>query len=378
MYIIKNKKIRMKIKSLQIFFLLALFFALPCIALAVATPVPVLNFSDIISGPKTGNTDGAGGLTSSQHGAIVTIWGNYLGSSQGSSQVYYTDSLGVQYPAAHIYYWKNADGNLPSGPADLYTYQKMQEIAFSIPAGAADGAGFISVNVGGVVSTTLPFEIRPGNIRFIKAGGDDTNGDGTWSNSWATINSTVAGGNGKIAAGDLVYSDGVGEVGGVSVGLTAPISGTVADHVSMLAYPGSRVNLSGYQSGQTSPFTVLYDGDNPYWNWSKVSVNTTVSGFSLSKENRIVGVEITGPTVYAGSAGAISGNCNGLAGCTFPEGGEYLGVYIHNYGTDNGVATSGNVGTTSADYPAKLGSTWDTRQHLYYISNSIIVSLIIF
>ena len=72
---------------------------------------PALNFSDIDSGPKTGNTDGAGGLTSSRHGAIVTVWGNYPGSSQGSSKIYVG---GVE--AAHVYSWKDADGSLPGGP----------------------------------------------------------------------------------------------------------------------------------------------------------------------------------------------------------------------------------------------------------------------
>ncbi|VAW87147.1 hypothetical protein MNBD_GAMMA18-296, partial [hydrothermal vent metagenome] len=44
--------------------------------------VPVLHFSDINSGPKTGLNDGLGS------GAIVTIWGNNLGDLQGDSKVY--------------------------------------------------------------------------------------------------------------------------------------------------------------------------------------------------------------------------------------------------------------------------------------------------
>lgn len=42
---------------------------------------PILNFSDITSGPDTGLGDGYGS------GAIVTIWGNNLGSSQGASTI---------------------------------------------------------------------------------------------------------------------------------------------------------------------------------------------------------------------------------------------------------------------------------------------------
>src|SRR3989304_9430405 len=48
---------------------------------------PVLYFSDITSGPKSGNSDTSGGR-SGLDGAIVTIWGANLGSTQGSSIVY--------------------------------------------------------------------------------------------------------------------------------------------------------------------------------------------------------------------------------------------------------------------------------------------------
>ena len=73
---------------------------------------PVLNFQDIESGSATGNSDPYG------NGAIVTIWGSNLGSSQGTSQVYFRDSSGTIRQAGHVYYWKNADGQLPGGPAN--------------------------------------------------------------------------------------------------------------------------------------------------------------------------------------------------------------------------------------------------------------------
>jgi hypothetical protein len=65
---------------------------------------PRLNFSDLISGPSTGLGDGLGS------GVIVTVWGQHLGSSQGSSEVVFTDSAGNELAAAHVYYWTNADG----------------------------------------------------------------------------------------------------------------------------------------------------------------------------------------------------------------------------------------------------------------------------
>ena len=55
-----------------------IYFALAGLAFAE----PVLYFSDLTSGPKTGLGDGKGS------GAIVTVWGRNLGNSQGTSEVY--------------------------------------------------------------------------------------------------------------------------------------------------------------------------------------------------------------------------------------------------------------------------------------------------
>ena len=48
---------------------------------------PLLYFSDITSGPKSGNSDTSDGR-SGLDGAIVTLWGRNLGGAQGSSKVY--------------------------------------------------------------------------------------------------------------------------------------------------------------------------------------------------------------------------------------------------------------------------------------------------
>ena len=41
-------------------------------------------------------------------------------------------------------------------------------------------------------------------------------GDGTWGNPWASMQSVVEGGNGRLAAGDIVYSVGVGSTTGLA------------------------------------------------------------------------------------------------------------------------------------------------------------------
>ena len=358
--------------------MLSVFLIMPWRAFAAS---PVLNFSDIDSGPSTGNTDGAGGLTSAQHGAIVTIWGNNFGSSRGTSNVYIG---GVA--AAHIYYWKDADGTAPGGPADLKTYHKMQEIAFSIPAGAPIGATTIKVAVGGINSNPLPFTIRTGNIKFIKSTGSDLTGRGTWNSPYLTLSSVFTGGNGKAVPGDIIYSVGVGSTTGINIGNSAPIKATAANPVALIAYPNTSVAVSGLGHDGAVIYNYYYSNAkrmSEYINLSKISITASgalgncntdpANGVVTFSGNRLVGLEITGPTVYGGYGGAIT--CSNGVAC---GGGKYLGIYMHDYGTVNHYSYNWNNSTWTsptnscfyAPYPgAGPRSSVDRFQHLYYISN---------
>jgi hypothetical protein len=315
-----------------------------------AIAAPTLNFSDIDSGPKTGNTDGAGGLTSSQHGAIVTLWGNYQGSQV---DVYFTDSQGTSRKAAHIYYEKRADGKLPGSPADLYTYHLMREVAFSIPATSADGPGQIGITVDGVSSVnTLPFTVRPGRIFFIKPGGNDAKGNGSWSAPWATIASIVAGGNGKILAGDIIYvTDSSVTNASINIGVNGGLAGTTANPFSLIAYPNSTASISG-KVGDINNIHIFrnWNAANYYWNFSKFNITAGEVVFSLIQGSRIVGNKIAGPQVQGiGMAGYIGGNCSGQSSGAQCGGQKIYGNEVYNYGKADG--------TTSKFH------------HLYYISN---------
>jgi len=169
----KNNKFRVLI---IVFFLMSL-----SLSVSSVRAESVLHFSDIISGPKTGLGDGLG------EGAIITIWGNNLGSFQGSSKVYFKDSLNHVYESAYVYYWVNADGQSGGGPADLYTFHKMQEIAFSIPSSVTDGLGKMYVEVGGINSNELNFTVREGNIYFVDINSTNDPGIGTYSDSGGVL-----------------------------------------------------------------------------------------------------------------------------------------------------------------------------------------------
>ncbi|MEW6109469.1 MAG: hypothetical protein AB1632_09935 [Nitrospirota bacterium] len=279
---------------------------------------PVLNFSDLTNGPRTGNGDGQ----ATNHGAIVTIWGNNLGATQGTSKVYIGIPGGTYVEAAHYYYWKNADGILPSGPADLYSRHKMQEIAFSIPSTAPTGSQKIWVVVNGVSSNQLDFNVTTsGNIYFVKTTGSDTN-PGTWSNPWRSMD--YAASAGRVNAGDVVYfCDGVQETDGFRVYY---IKGTPNNLIGLIAYPGGRVLAQGYNYGignhsVASSYVVI----------AKLvakSEGSVITHFAFSRE---IGNEVTDIT-------CASCSCGAMGGAAAQEGSMFFGNYVHDYGG----ACSGN------------------------------------
>jgi len=317
--------------SIMFFNKLLMAATLLLMAPAAFALIPVLHFSDINSGPKTGLGDGLGS------GAIVTIWGNNLGDLQGDSKVY----IGNE-EAAHVYTWAKADGTNASGPADLYTHQKMQAISFSIPATVADGANNIHVVVNGTLSNALPFVIRDGNIFFVTQGGSDSN-DGSWDNPWQTLAYVGSGAGRKLNSGDIVYAtDGVTHTGGGL--MIKSLIGTADRPYTIAAYPGASVLVQDPTHRGIHNFNYASE----YWNFSKIEIQTNGNGIHTFKGMRAVGNEISNyPGGCAdGQGGAISGS--NLSGNNVAGGGiKVYGNYIHDFGCD----------TTS-----KL-------HHVFYISN---------
>ncbi len=289
----------------------------------VSHAAPVLYFSDLTSGPKTGLGDGLGS------GAVVTIWGVNIGSTQGTSKVYVGD-----VEAAYVYEWTNATQH-KGHPADLYTYHKMQTIAFSVPAAAIDGANTIKVVVNGVTSNTLPFTVRTGKIYFVKVSGTDTgNGSGSngdWNNPWRNINyysRTLSG----VTPGSILYvTDGVTVTSQYGI-LFSGTSGTSDNPYAIAAYPGASVSstdLSG-AAGPEYPW-----GTRQYWHLSKIKLEAPSNAYTFSPKGRVIGLEITDhPT--SPCSGIMSGLVAGAGGASdpnaaTPDGVTFLGNYIHDY-----------------------------------------------
>ena len=197
-------------------------------------PAPLLRFSDLISGPATGLGDGVGS------GVIVTVWGQGLGDSKGSSKAYFTDAQGTKRECT-TYYWKRADGVLPSGPARLWYSHLMQEVALSIPLGSVDGAGTISLEVGGVESNTLPFTVRAGAIYHVKSTGSDSN-PGTFDQPFATASYAIN----AIPAGSTMYIHDV-DTGNMTSPTARALYWNNASALSTLDAQFATVAYPGYQ-----------------------------------------------------------------------------------------------------------------------------------
>jgi len=293
-----------------------------------ASAAPVLCFSDLVNGPKTGLGDGLGS------GAIVTVWGWNLGDSQGTSTI----TIGGVTPV-YIYYWKSADGTSPGGPAQLHTYHKMQEIAFSVPASVADGAVNIQVVVSGVTSNTLSFTVAAGDIFWVgdTPGGNapnDTTGNGSFASPWATLG--VAASKAGVGAGDIIYGYDSTEAGGIRINAK---DGAENSLIAVVSYPGHMASI-GYTAGYGSVTSYAVSNKPDYWVFSKLRCTTLVSGIVPFCYSRVVGNEIwdgstTGNTPNTdcaeGSGGAITygGDPNGYQDGI---GAKIFGNYIHDWG----------------------------------------------
>jgi hypothetical protein len=252
---------------------------------------PSLAFSDLISGPDTGLGDGSGS------GVIVTVWGQHLGSSQGDSTISFTDSEGNTFNNPHVYYWKNADGKTPSGPANLFESHKMQEIAFSIPD-SASGPGTIKVTIDGIDSNKLPFTVRSGNIYHVTSSGSDA-GDGSWSKPWLTVDHA----DDTAPAGSTIYIQDVHSGSKSSARAIywnkSSSSSSLAAQFAIIAYPGFHPSFTAQRTVETYKTDALVVSKLDLYASNYVAVTSTD--------------QPTGSTIDGGATYAIETNANGRA-----------------------------------------------------------------
>src|ERR1700741_843560 len=129
-------------------------------ALRAQNQPPALLFSDLDSAPNSGG-ESVNGVS----GAYVTLYGNFLGSSQGTSTVPWNglNCLRVLPPTGSYTGW---------GMAHLW----FQEIVVQISSTCTPGTGNFVVTTANGSSNGLPFTVRSSaNIYCISTTGNDSN-----------------------------------------------------------------------------------------------------------------------------------------------------------------------------------------------------------
>jgi len=268
---------------------------------------PVLYFTDLTGGPRSGNGDTSRGQIANQNGAIVTVWGENLGASQGTSTI----TLGGAAPAA-IYYWGNATA--PNcGPATLYNqFQKFQCIIFQVGGATPTGSQTIQVTMGGLTSNTLPFTVNAtGRMLFAKPGGG---GLGTYTSPYSSVQTLLN----ALGAGDIGYvMDGFSTV--VS---QPPFTVSPTGVIVLVTYPGATLTLGspsvdGIQDGPSG-----YGGGITF---AKIDVQGLDQSVTIRENSSLIGNRFQCP------------NGRGPAGCIgiFGSNVKMLGNEVTNAGTSN-------------------------------------------
>jgi hypothetical protein len=243
-------------------------------------PDPVLWFTDIDSGPKTGNSDTAFGQIANTDGAYVSIFGSNLGEPG--------DTVTCTIGGAAALIVARGHATPPLCAANLYNgYQRLYCVIAQVPHLAADGAVAIRVTVNGVadLSPTLTFTVRPGAITFVNSGG----------NLQAAMDA--------MAHGDIVYvKDGFTAPNGIGVPAVCATNGTP---VAVVAYPGATVTIGNTLNGA---FPIVHSGAQHNITYAKLATfgSQALPAMFMGYQTRVVGCTITAPLGNA-STGALFG-----------------------------------------------------------------------
>jgi hypothetical protein len=296
-------------------------------AASTATGTPVIFFTDITSGPKTGGEN--------NNGVFVTIYGNYFGSNP-------TVTVGG-----------GAVAQVKSAPSTWMWYQKM-----TIQLGSSAQTGNIVVTTENGTSNGLPFTVRNGNIYFVSTTGSNSN-VGSFASPWLTLLYA----RDHISPGDTVYAmDGVSQTTNDGQGwntsfLVREGGSAVAGPMALIGYPGATVTLGNVSA--TPAYGIRSHTSNlGYW----VFANLTLTGLS--------GLVTSGPTAPASPSSnwRIVGNVitcpngDGESGCLATQNSNYVYLYGNNV-NDTGVVNA------SSHYHAVYIST-DTN-HVWIGYNTV-------
>lgn len=298
---------------------------------------PYIEDTDIVAGPRTGNSDTSFGQTANTNGAYVTCYGFFGGLSP-------EDALSVTVNGATALVVDYGPCTTASGrsPATTYnTHMQYEQITVQVPSTATTGLGSIIVTVNGVVSAAAPFTVQTGQIYFVATTGSD-GAAGRFTTPWATVAHALD----TMVSGDIVYvRNGVTEAG------YRGTPSTRTNYVAVLAYPLAVVEIgSATQSSfESGPSYYMAFGRLKLWGTGGDGGSGAGQAVNLATPSRLVGCLIQAPngTGAQGTVGTASSHdsstftvlCNEFTNCgADPTDTLYHTLYIaglRNFGAAN-------------------------------------------
>ena len=281
------------------------------------TQPPQLFFTDLDSGPNAGGENVSGFA-----GAYVTLYGNFLGASQGSSTVTWNGQNCLRVLGATGAYggWGSA----------YFWYQK---IVVQLGSSCTPGTGNFVVTVNGNASNGLPFTVRSnGHQYFVATSGSDNN-SGSVSSPFATIPKC----KNAMVAGDVCYvQNGVSATAqdNYSAALELETSGSAGNAIAFVVYPGATATI-----GNSS---LSYGLRVPNINISVSYI--TVAGFSFTPTQEAMDASGNGPSNPSTNWRVIANNfqcptADGEEGC-FTTHEQTFMQFLGNETTNTGVVSA--------------------------------------
>jgi hypothetical protein len=273
------------------------------------TPPPLLFFSDLTSGPASGNSDHT---YASSGGVYVTLYGNFLDNFSSIKLNGASCLTVVSSPAAWRWYERMI--------VMLGTTCTTGNWSITTPAGTWSGP---------MVSTTSgpDFTVRSGNIYYVSTTGSDSNA-GTFSSPWATIPFAVQTA-GKTAGNTIYAMNGVAATVDDGQGWGAALTmrdawcqGSASAPNAFIGYPGATATIGcspatcsgGIRGLRSTDYSADYA--RGFWTFAEVYFRSGGNG----------AVDISGGTMRQTACSAWNG---GLAGCE-SRGWRFVGDDVSN------------------------------------------------
>ena len=273
------------------------------------TPPPAIFFTDLTSGPVSG-----GESVSGYAGAYVTIYGNYFGTTQGTSTV----TLGGA-SCLRVVSWGT-------------TWLWYQKIVVQLGSSCASGNFVVTTTSGG--SNGAAFSVNAGSIYCVSTSGNDSNTGKFPSTCWATPAHAVS----TMSAGGIAYvENGVTQTGATQYSAVVNImgnpGGTAANPIALVAYPGATVTIGALGAGLNYAIRVPQVGDSPAY--------YTIAGLTIRGDEAL---EIYSASYMRFIANDLSCDAATGFGCAHIDSSTYIYMYgnnLHDVGVDC-ASNSGN------------------------------------